>query len=268
MLKRAQRVTFKKSTRTNIRSNRLLVTGDDMDVPKLQEVQFSPLMWKESIIRGSTLRTIDELYSYFREHARECGWCKGIRMDEFLNTRIKRLVNGYIIFDFLEWDGKIELKYKMWQLFEDFVGEVLREALRDRTECTVVPVDKAIRGLDYVVANSKCKDGWTVGIQCKRYIRSAIPKSRLKDYRSWSRGTSAAQLIRKGKELHEKWGPGKRFVLIAFRAFTEKASHEQRFRELKQSWDNVLVIDKSKTAAIPYTYKVALPELHRIASWC
>jgi len=240
-----------------------------MKIPRLREIEFSPLLWKECIVADSKLKTIEEIYSYFRQQAEKLDWLEGIEVD-VSNRRIKKLINGYVIFDILEWDKKIIFsKFKMWQLFEDIVEEILREALRTKDECTVVSVDRlpGFKGLDYIITNSRKKEGWTVGIQCKRYIGSALPKQRLEDYGSWSRGTSAAQLYYKGKELHERF-PGKKFVLAAFNAFRTNEREEQRFKKLKRSWDRILVFDKSTNTKTPYTYKIALPELDRITRWC
>jgi len=251
--------------------NIVFVTGElrVMKVPKLREIEFSPLLWKECIAKDSAWRTIEEIYSHFCEQVGEADWCREIKV-EVSNRRIKKLINGYAIFDILEWDRKIsQLRFKMWQLFEDLVGEILREAVRTKEQCTVVHVDRhpGFKSLDYVITNNRKKEGWTVGIQCKRYIGSALPKSRLGEYGGWSRGTSAVQLSDKGKELHEKF-PRKKFVLMAFNAFRNNAQQQQRFRKLKSSWDCVMVFDKSISSATPYTYKIALPELDKIVRWC
>ncbi len=225
-------------------------------------------MWKESIRRDSDLKTPKHLYTYFKERAEECDWCKGIGIARSVSPNIRKLINGYIVFDFLIWDGKFWTKYKMWQIFEDFVGEIMREALKNRTECVVVPVDKTIRGLDYVIANANSRDGWTVGIQCKKYIGSYVPKSRLEEYGSWTRGTSSADLLRKGRELHDRWGSRKRFVLIAFNAFQPKLSQRKRFNELAKYWDYVLVLDRCKKPNVPYTYRISCRGLDHIVAWC
>jgi hypothetical protein len=238
----------------------------DMKIPTLKEIEWSPLLWKEFLAAGSEWNTIAEFYPYFRKHAREIDDCKGIEM-RVPNTRIRRLINGYIMLDLLEWDRKIMLRFKMWQLFEDLVGEMLREALKDKTECTVVHMDRYFKGLDYVITNSKSKNGWNVGIQCKRYIGSALPKCKLGEYGSWSKGTSAAQLIEKEKTLRQKWGSKKKFVLFCFNAFREKAQQKQRFRNLKKSWDCVIAIDRCVKSDTPYTYKIAIPELDKIVNW-
>jgi hypothetical protein len=185
------------------------------------------------------------------------------------NRRIKKLINGYAILDVLDWDNQIQLlRFKMWRLFEDLVQEILREALRDKPECTVVHVDKlkGFRCLDFVITNSRKEDVWTVGIQCKKYIGSNLPKSRIEEYGSWSRGTSASKLTQKGRELHQRF-PKKKFVLAAFNAFQTNEREKQRFRKLKDAWDCVMVFDKSVDTQTPYTYKISLPELGRIEKW-
>jgi len=240
-----------------------------MKTPRLREVEFSPLLWKEWIAKDSQFRTAEEVYSYFREQAREMDWCREIRMD-VSNRRIRKLIYGYAITDILEWDRRIfHLRFKMWQLFEDLVGEVLREALRRKEQCTVVNVDRhpGFKGLDYVIANSRKKQGWTVGIQCKRYVGSSLPKRRLDEYKSWSRGTSAVQLLKKGDELHSRF-PRKKFVLATFNAFRNNVQQENRFKNLKQSWDCVMVFDKSTNTQTPYIYKIKLPELEKVVKWC
>jgi len=238
-----------------------------MKIPKLKEIEFSPLMWKEFLLASSEWNTIEEFYPYFREHAKEIDYCKGIETC-VPNTRIRRLINGYIMLDLLEWDNKVQLRFKMWQLFEDLVGEMLREALKDRVECTVVHVDRYFKGLDYVVTNSRSKDGWNVGVQCKRYIGSALPKRKLGEYGSWSRGTSAVQLIEKGNELRQRWGSRKKFVLVCFNAFRKNVPQKRRFRNLRKSWNCVMVLDRSVKNDTPYTYNIAIPELDRIVRWC
>jgi len=239
-----------------------------MELPKLREIEFSPLLWKECITKESGWKTIEELYSYFCDQAEKFDWCKGIRVD-VSNRRIKKLINGYVIFDILDWDREILLRYKMWQLFEDLVGEILRESLGAKDECTVVNVDRlpGFRGLDYAVMNSQKRERWTVGVQCKRYVGSALPKSRIRKFGSWSRGTSAAQLQDKGKELGVRF-PRKKFALVAFNAFREKESEEQRFAKLRDFWDCVVVFDKNRSSITPYTYNISLPELDRIVRWC
>jgi len=241
-----------------------------MKIPKPREVEFSPLLWKECLVAGSKLKTVEDIYSYFREHEDRLGrWLKGIEID-VSNSRIKKLINAYVIFDILDWDKKIIFsRFKMWQLFEDLVREVLREALRVKKECTVVHVDRlpGFMGLDYIIANSQMKGGWAVGIQCKKYVGSDLPKCKLEDYGSWSRAISAPQLCDKGKRLHEKF-PRKKFVLAAFNAFRTNEREKQRFNRLKDSWDYVMIFDKSINTMTPYTYNITLRELNRIIRWC
>lgn len=240
-----------------------------MKLPKLREIEFSPLLWKECIVANSEWKATEEVYQHFHEHAEGLDKYKEIKM-HVSNRRIKRLINGYAIFDILEWDNKMILsKFKMWQLFEDLVGEVLKGALKTRDECTVVHVDRlaGFRGLDYVVTNSRKKEGWTVGVQCKRYVGSALPKYKMGEYGSWSRSLSAVHLIRKGEELHDKF-PRKKFVLATFNAFRNNKIEEQRFRKLQKSWNCVMVFDKSINTKTPYTYNISLPELDRIVKWC
>ena len=238
-----------------------------MRIPRLEEVEFSPLLWKEFLVADSAWKTIKEFYQYFRENVGKIDYCRGMNLN-VSNMKIKRLINGYIMFDLLEWDKKIQLRFKMWRLFEDLIGEMMREALKGRNECTVVHVDRVIRGLDYVVTNSRSKEGWNVGIQCKRYVGSSLPKSKLGEFGSWSKGTSAAQLVKKGEKLRERWGSKKKFVLACFNAFRKNAQQEQRFRNLMKSWDCVFVLDKSVKSQTPYSYRIAAPELERIVSWC
>jgi hypothetical protein len=242
-----------------------------MRIPRIREIAFSPLLWKECIVKDSPFRTIKDVHSYFRDELAEVEWCKSINVN-VTNRRIRRLINGYAVFDVLEWGGKIEgLRIKMWQLFEDLVGEILREALRTKDTCTVVHVDRhpGFKGLDYVVTNNRKKEGWTVGVQCKRYIRSGLSKCRLGQCRSWSRGTSAAQLFEKGKDLHNRFGSEKKFVLVAFNAFRRNIQQDQRFKKLKQSWNCMMVLDKSASDETPYTYKIDFEkELKRVVKWC
>ena len=238
-----------------------------MKIPRLEQIQFSPLLWKEFLAADSAWKTIEEFYPYLHENARKIDYCKEIKT-YVPNTRIRKLMNGYAVLDVLEWDKKIQLHFKMWQLFEDLVGEIMREVLKNRTECTVVHVDRVLKGLDYVIANSREKEGWKVGIQCKRYLGSALPKKRLGEFGSWSRGTSASQLQIKGTELRQRWGSKKKLVLVCFNAFRKNAQQDKRFRNLKKYWNCVMVMDKSVKSDTPYTYKIDLSELERIIDWC
>ena len=240
-----------------------------MKILKFGEIKFSPLIWKECIVKNSELKTAEEIYEYFCEQSDRLAWCKGIIVN-VPNKRVRHLINGYVLFDILEWCGRIKLvKFKMWQLFEDLVGEILREILRTKDECSVIHVDRlpGFKGLDYIITNSEKKDGWCVGIQCKRYIGSALPKCRLEDFGSYSRGVSASRLYEKGVELHQRF-PKKKFVLAAFNAFRGDKRQEQRFQKLKRSWDCVMVFDKNVDVKYPYEYKISLPELKKIIEWC
>lgn len=242
-----------------------------MRIPKLQEISFSPLMWKECIVKSSDFKTLNDFYSYFYECVKEQNWLKDVKVKIIYvpNKRIKRLVNGYLLFDILKWYGRIKLvKVPMWRLFEDLVGEIFREALRERSECSVVHVDGLgdFKGLDYVVMNTE-KGGWNVGIQCKEYIGSSLPKCKLKESESRSRNISAPYLEKKGKELHKRF-PNKKFVLVAFNAFRTNKLEERRFSSLKNAWDCVMVFDKSIDNKVPYTYRIDLRELNKIIKWC
>lgn len=245
-----------------------------MKVPALKDFEFTPLIWKECMVKGSYLKTKQEIYDYFKEEnaSGKFDWCEKITAT-VSNDRVKKLLIGYALFDIMYWSSSIELsRFKMWQLFEDLVAEIFREMLRNKDQCTVVSVDKlpGFKGLDYVVANSSKREGWTVGVQCKRYIGSVIPHCRLKDYGSWSRGTSAAYLIEKAFELRRNFGSRRKFVLIAFNALRRNKRQERRFKKLqeKSAWDSVVVLDKSIDTTVPYVYELDLRELNRVIKWC
>jgi hypothetical protein len=244
-----------------------------MKIPRPEDIAFSPLLWKESIASDSDWQTVDDYYSSLLKHLEEQRntnkeWLAGIETN-VNNKRIKKLINGYAILDILYWDNQVDLlHYKMWQLFEDLVQEILKEALRDKPECTVVHVDKlkGFKGLDFVITNSSRKDVWKVGVQCKKYVGSDLPKSRIEQYGPWTKGTTAPNLAVKGRELHQRF-PKKKFVLATFNAFRTNEKEKKRFDELKDAWDCVMVFDKSLDTQTPYTYKIRLPELSRIEEW-
>ena len=124
-----------------------------MIIPPIEKIEFSPLLWKEFLIASSKWKTIKEFYPFLKEKAKLQDWCNRIEMD-VQNERIAKLINGYITIDLLYDCEEIELsKFKLWQLFEDLVEEIFREALKRKEECTVVKVDKMIRGIDFVITN-------------------------------------------------------------------------------------------------------------------
>jgi hypothetical protein len=238
-----------------------------MKIPPLSEIEFSPLLWREFLQTNSEWKSIREFYPYLKEKGKDIDYCKEVQINAS-NVRVRRLINGYVMLDLLDWDNKIYLKYKFWQFFEDLTAEILRELLKSKRHCTVVHVDKCKKGLDYVIANNKIEEGWKVGVQCKRYIGLKLSKSKIKQVNSWSKGTSAVHLIEKGHELHERYGSNKKFVLICFNAFRVNSQQKNRFNELKKSWDKVIVLDKNTNGDIPYTYRIDASGLERIVDWC
>ncbi len=57
----------------------------------------------------------------FAKRRTKLSWCKEIIVD-VTDERVRRLINGYVLFDLLHWGGRLVLiKLKMWQLFEDLV---------------------------------------------------------------------------------------------------------------------------------------------------
>ena len=99
-----------------------------MKLPKLEDIEFSPLLWKESIIKGSELHTVRDVYSLLTKDAENLeSLIKAINVD-VSNSRIRRLINGYILFDILAWKHSICFsRYKMWAFFEDLVAEARAE---------------------------------------------------------------------------------------------------------------------------------------------
>lgn len=241
-----------------------------MKLPKFDDVEFTPLAWKEWFL-DRDLRSKKMIFEYLDECNEENYFedCLGLK-NYVKNTRIRRLLNGYAILDLMDWTGTIRLlRYKMWRLFEDTVAEILREFFREREECSVVYVDKwkGFRGLDYIIVNSKSMLGWEIGVQCKRYIGSRIPYSRIHEFSRYTRGTSAAQLHDKGIDLKNKYSEKRKFALITFNAFRRNKRQEHRFNNLSDAWDLVMVLDENQTGELPYTYRLRCDGLKRVVRW-
>jgi hypothetical protein len=117
-----------------------------MILPALDDIEFSPLAWKEWLLYGkfSDFPSKASVYDYLLQLDRDevFDWCKGIT-NTVKNERIRRLLNGYVVFDVLVKSKEIDLlKVKLWRLFEDLVEEILREIIAHKVECGVAYVDK------------------------------------------------------------------------------------------------------------------------------
>jgi hypothetical protein len=246
-----------------------------MELPRLHELEFSPLAWKEWLLygKGSQLKSRKDVYESLeklnREH-RFRGWA-GLD-NRTQNKRIKRLLNGYVIFDLLDSTRTLaDKRMKIWRLFEDLVGEVLRNALTTRKECTVVYVGErwpGFKGLDYIITNSESDLGWKVGVQCKRYISNNVPYGKVDDYSSYSTGTTSSRLYFHGKELRKRFSDRRKMILIAFSSYRSSPSESKRFENLKEQWDSILIFDRNRSDKDQYTYKIDCPELEKIVRWC
>lgn len=245
-----------------------------MKLPKFDDIEFSPLAWKEWLLHGkeSEFPSKRSIYSFLKERNREDAfeWCDGIK-NYVRNRRIRRLLNGYAILDLLNERKTVEyLRFKMWRLFEDTIAEILREAIKDKKECIVAYVDKwpGFMGLDYVITNSKSNLGWKVGVQCKRYINTNPSYSKIHKYSAYTRSTSAAGLYFKGEQVKERFSRKRKIVLITFNAYRQKKSQRKRFNDLREVWDSVIVLDDNISNETPYTYRLRFDESGKISQWC
>jgi len=245
-----------------------------MKLPEYEAFEFSPLAWKEWLHRGdkSDFRSKRDIYAFLKRQNREATfeWCNGIE-NSVKNRRIRSLLNGYTILDLLNEEKTVEFtKFKMWRLFEDTVVEILREAIKEKEECTVAYVDRwsGFKGLDYIIINSGSKLGWKVGVQCKRYVGTRIPYCRVNEYSSYSRGVSASNLYDKGIALKERYTDKRKVILFTFSAYRKKKIEKRRFDWLRSAWDSVIVFDKNTEGDCPYTYKLHFDELDKIVRWC
>ena len=146
-----------------------------MILPRAEEISFSHLAWREWLQEGekSKFRSMKDIYEFLQQQSHDCAFqkCAAI-INNVRNRRVRNLLNGYAILDLLYWCGAKFSRYQLWRLFEDLVGEILKESIRHIKECVVINVDRwpGFKGLDYVIVNSQSHPGWKVGIQCKRYI--------------------------------------------------------------------------------------------------
>lgn len=245
-----------------------------MKLPEFDDIEFSPLAWKEWLVYGdqSEFPSKKRIYSFLRKQNREgvFEWCGGIE-NHVRNNRIRRLLNGYAILDLLNESQSIDfIKVKMWRMFEDTVGEILREVIKDKEECSVAHVDRwpGFKGLDYIITNSKSRLGWKVGVQCKKYVGTRIPYSRVDEYSSYTRGTSASKLYDKGLDLKERFTHKRKTVLVMFEAFKKGKLQKRRFDWLKEVWDSVVVFNKPPPNENVYTYRLHFDQYSKIARWC
>lgn len=245
-----------------------------MKLPEFDEIEFSPLSWKEWLLHGdrSEFPSKKSIYAFLEQRNREGAfeWCYGIR-NFVKNRRIRDLLNGYTILDLLSEKRTVEfLRFDMWELFEDVVAEMLREAIKEKEECTVAYVDRwpGFEGLDYIIVNSESKLGWKLGVQCKRYIDTEIPYNRVEEYGSYTKGVSAAWLYFKGEQAKRRFSDKRKIVLITFNAYRPKRRQKNRFNNLKEVWDSVVVLDDNILNEAPYIYKLRFDELKKIVRWC
>jgi len=246
-----------------------------MELPKLKEIEFSPLAWKEWLRNGdkSELKSKVDVYKRLKELNRERhfeGWL-GVS-NKIRNGRIRRLLNGYTLFDLLDSCRSLkDMRFPMWRLFEDLVGEVLRCALINKEECSVVYVGErwpGFKGLDFIIINSKSDLGWKVGVQCKRYISNNLPYGKIEDYSPYTTGLTASRLYFHGKDLKHRFSHRRKMVLVTFTSYRIETNEKKRFNNLKEVWDSILVFDRNRSDHDPYIYKIDCPGLQRIVSWC
>lgn len=251
-----------------------------MKLPRIEDFDFTPLAWKEWLVQGDKskdffygVKSKRRIYKLIEQENREGAFegCDGIK-NYVRNRRIRRLLNGYALLDLLDrFQVAVYLRYKMWRLLEDLVGEIGKELIKERNECTVIYVGErfpGFKGLDYIIANGKSRIGWKVGIQCKRYIGTRIPYYRKNEYSSFSRGTSASHLYDKGRELKKTYSDRRRILLVAFRAYQMDKRQENRFNKLKENWDCVTVLDDNTSYERPYTYRLSCEGLENLVKWC
>lgn len=243
-----------------------------MILPESNDVEFSPLAWKEWLLDKDKFGSKRSIFKYLIEWNKEGYFDEYLRIKNHVkNKRIRKLLYGYALLDILDRTKTVEyLRFKMWRLFEDTVAEILREAVKTKKECTVTRVDRwpGFRGLDYLIINSKSRLGWKVGVQCKRYIGTRISYARIAEYSRYTRGVSAAQLHDKGIDLKEMYTKKRKILLIAFEAFRRTKIQERRFNNLKKAWDSVIIFDKNLSDELPYTYNLRFDEFNKVMRWC
>jgi len=221
------------------------------------------------------LYKIKELIKYLFESEVSREWIYKIHIEKSISkewgSRIRDLLYGYALLDIADWTKTfLYLKNKMWRLFEDLTYEIFKEALRvsEKNHCNIIRVDRlsGFKGLDFIVINDK-KGDWTVGIQCKRYISTGIPASKVDKYGSYSRSVSASGLLNKSHELRAKYG-NKKLVLVTFEVYYKGKRELDRFLKLKNEseWDKIIVFNRLQS---PITkYKLTCNGLKTVINWC
>lgn len=244
-------------------------------VPPSISFDLTPLAWQEMYLHydEKSIRSKKDLLEYLRESEKCYDWIKNNiesrNISKRWGFRIRDLLVGYCLLDLGDWTGHLGFeKRKMWELFEDLVYEIFREALRRKHSCLIVPVDglSGFKGLDFVVINQTDED-WNVGIQCKRYISTGIPASKMDKYGPYSRNVSAAVLTKKSQELRERYR-SKKIVLTTFDIFYENQQQFNRFQNLKNrsQWDRILVFNKPQSPI--YKYRLNCDGLETVIDWC
>jgi len=254
-------------------SERILKYRVLMKLPDISDVEFTPMAWKEWLLYGpkSDFKSQIDIFKYIEKENDEGKFRDFSVIANYVrNERIRRLLNGYALLDVLDCSQSVQyLRIKMWRLFEDLVGEILRAALRNKNICAVANVDRwpGFQGLDFIITNSESRLGWKVGVQCKRYVGTHIAYNQVSEYSSFSRGTSAASLYHKGEELKRRF-PHRKRVLIAFNAYTQTKNQRKRLRNLSESWNLVMILDENKSDEHYYKYKLRCNGLDKILRWC
>ncbi len=242
-----------------------------MKLPKFEDLEFSPLAWKEWLLDPEEFGSKWSIYNKIANWNKEGYLESCLEIKNYVrNKRIRKLLYGYALLDLLDWSGMLQyVRIKMWRLFEDTVAEIFQEAIKARREYTITRVDNwpGFRGLDFIIVNSKRRAGWKVGIQCKRYIGTHRSYNKISECSSWTRGTSAAWLRKKGVDAKRRF-PGKKIILIAFNCFRKKKLQERRFKKLQEVWDLVTILDDNRIGELPYTYRLQFDDLEKIVNWC
>jgi len=243
----------------------------------IEDVNFdlTPLAWKEmyTYYDEDSIKSRKELIDYLKENDDAREWIDKIHIKKDIvkkwGEKIRRLLFGYALLDIGSWMNLILYeRNQMWRLFEDLTYEILREVLQKMKNCMIIRVDKwpGFRGLDYVIINDESGD-WKVGIQCKRYISTGIPENKLHKFGSYSRNTSATNLLKEAKKLRQKY-EDKKFLLATFEVYYNNKKQFNRFLKLKNKseWDAILVFNEIQK---PITqYKLNCDGLENVLKWC
>jgi hypothetical protein len=138
--------------------------------------------------------------------------------------------------------------------------------LQKHKHLKVINVDRlrGFRGLDWIVMNEHSRDGWRVGIQCKKYISSSSSKKKAMG-NPWGR-TNSLRLVDHARKLEDRFGIHKRFALVASFAYRTSKSEKHRWWKLRRGsdWDAICVFESRRSFNPPYTYNLSLDTFDNI----